>query len=164
VRLFLAAFIAILATVCSARADTPADAPSAVPQAQARTMSDEQLKLIGDAAQGGDAAAQGHLGALYAMGVDVPQNYGHAYFLLVLAKINGDETYEDIRKDILKYLTTDTAKAISQRAHEWKPGMTVNITQEGEAAPIIVLPPEDSWFTKMKKRAKQMYFNYTVDY
>jgi hypothetical protein len=161
----LIAFIAILALVHPTKADTPAAAPVVPAQEQARTLTDDDLKVIADAAQGGDAAAQGHLGALYALGTDVPQNYGHAFFLLTLAKINGEEKYEDIRKGLLKVLTRDTAAALSRRAHGWKPGMEVSITQEGgEAAPMIVKPPEDSYFTKFKKYIKLLYFNQTVDY
>src|ERR1035437_2032197 len=82
---------------------SPAAAQPGAPQSQALSASD--LQKITQAAEAGDAAAQAHLGTIYVLDTDVPQNYGYAYFWLTLAAMNGDREFEPIRHDVARLLT-----------------------------------------------------------
>ena len=143
----------------------PASAQRLAPPPQ--TLSAGDLQKLTVIAQTGDSPAQAHLGAVYALGNDVQQNYGYAYFWLTLAAINGDAEFEPIRSDVANLLTPDTVAALQNKARSWKPGTTVTITPaagQDPAPPAPVTASDFSYFAQIKMRLKEMYFNATTNY
>jgi hypothetical protein len=74
------------------------------------------------AAEQGNAAAQNHLGSLYADGRGVPQDYAEAYFWLSLASASGSHSTTndmDDRELAASHLTKTVLLQTQERARKW---------------------------------------------
>jgi TPR repeat protein len=172
--IFIVLFAAVLILpLVSANAQTAAQQPA--PQTQeSQTLTEREFATLAIAAENGDVASQARLGEEYATGTMIPQNYGYAYFWLTVAKIGGNSDYDSLRMEIQRQMTRESSTAIRERAHSWKPGDPVTITEQDpvaapaltpEAQPAPPLTESDmSYGQQLKMRFRRWWNGLTMDY
>ena len=79
----------------------------------------EAVKWWRKAADQGHADAQYILGLCYACGRNVVQDFGEAYFWLLIAAANGDEKAFGNRDDVANQLSQKKREQIQARARKW---------------------------------------------
>ncbi len=79
----------------------------------------EAVRWFTKSAEQGNVAAQSKLGSIYFRGRDIPQDLNRAYFWMVLARANGDETSKVLAPVISAGLTRGQITSIELDANRW---------------------------------------------
>lgn len=85
-----------------------------------KTDVEEAVRWFTKAAEQGSVAAQSKLGAIYLSGhAGVPQDPNRAYFWMVLARANGDDTSKALAPVATQHMTREQIASIEQDADRW---------------------------------------------